>query len=168
MLRAFSKGVGERVISSLQDVRLKPDMRGGWAGSLGYGYRFYHLWYSRPPWGNWDTSYRINLRRANESDIGSAPWEAYVGFTYLKYGNEGLECLLNGLSVHDAQTTRTEQVEDEDGRIVEEYGVIQVTRGSDTLDEPLASALADTLSRFVGLITLVVDDFENERNEEDA
>ena len=53
------------------------------------------------------------------------------------------------------QTIRTDQVEDGDGRVVEEYGVIQVSHNSDALDEPLASALADTLRRFVEVITPV-------------
>ena len=55
-----------------------------------------------------------------------------------------------------------------DGRLVEEYGVIEISRAGEALDEPFASALADILRRFVEVITPVVDDFENDRNEEGA
>lgn len=163
----FLRGVGERVISSLQDDELKPDMKSGWAVSLGYGYRSYNLWYSRPPWGNWHMSYRISLLRSND-EVGAAPWHAQAGFTYRKDRNEGLEHWLEGLRVHDDQTMRTDQVEDTDGRLVEEYGVIEISRAGEALDEPFASALADILRRFVEVITPVVDDFENDRNEEGA
>ena len=164
----FLRGIGERVISSLRDDQLKPDRKSGWAGSLGYGYRFYHLWYSRPPWDNWDMSYRINLRRSNENELAAAPWHADVGFTYLKDKNDGLERWLDGLSVHDSQTMWTDQVEDGDGRLAEEYGVIQVSHYSDALNEPFSDALADTLRRFVEVFTPVIDRFEVERNENDA
>ena len=80
----FLRGVGERVISSLRDDQLKPDRKSWWAGSLGYGYRFYHLWYSRPPWDNWDLSYRTNVRRSDGNEPGTGLWHADAGFTYLK------------------------------------------------------------------------------------
>ena len=162
----FLRGVGERVISNLQDDQLKPDMRSGWAGSLDYGYRSYHLWYSRVPWGNWDMSYRINLRRSDEDELGADAWHANVGFTYRKDKSEGLNRWLEGLNVHDGQTMRTDEVEDRDGRVVEEYGVIQVSHDSDALDEPFTSVLADTLKRFVEVITPVVDGFEKQHDEE--
>ena len=93
---------------------------------------------------------------------------ADAGFTYLKDKNEGLERRLKDLNVHDDQATRTDQIEGENGRIAEEFGVIQVSRDSDALDEPFAEAMADTLRRFIEVITPVVDAFVNERNEEDV
>ena len=162
----FLRGVSERVISSLRDDQLKPDRKSWWAGSLGYGYRFYHLWYSRPPWDNWEMSYRINLRRSNGDEPGAVQWHGDAGFTYLKNKNEGLERGLKDLSVHDDQTMRTDQVEGDDGRIAEEFGVIQVSYDNDALDEHFAGALADTLRRFVEVITPMVDAYENERNKE--
>ena len=164
----FLRGVGERVISSLRDDQLKPDRKSWWAGSLGYGYRFYHLWYSRPPWDNWEMSYRTNVRRSDGNEPGTGLWHADAGFTYLKDKNEGLERRLKDLNVHDDQATRTDQIEGEDGRIAEEFGVIQVSRDSDALDEPFAEAMADTLRRYIEVITPVVDAFVNERNEEDV
>ena len=47
-----------------------------------------------------------------------------------------------------------------------EFGVIQVSYDNDALDEHFAGALADTLRRFVEVITPVVDAYENERNKE--
>ena len=151
----FLRGVGERVTNSFQDSHLKPDRKSGWAGSLGYGYRCYNLWYSRPPWGKWDMSYRISLRRSDETEPGGATWHGDVGFTYLKNGNEGLDRRLDGLSVLDRQTSRTDQVEDEEGQVVEEYGVIQTSLDGDALEERFAGALADMLGRFVEVITPV-------------
>ena len=162
----FLRGVGKRVIDSFQDSQLRPDRKGGWAVSLGYGYRCYNLWYSRPPWGNWDMSYRDSLRRSDENEPGGVEWHGDVGFTYLKNGNEGLDRRLDGLIVLDSQTSRTDQVEDEEGQVVEEYGVMQASLDGDALDERFAMALADGLRRFVEVITPVVDAFEEERDNE--
>ena len=45
-------------------------------------------------------------------------------------------------------------------------GVVSVSRPGDALDESFAGTLADTLERFIEVITPVVDDFENESNGE--
>ena len=159
----FLRGVVKRIMNDLEDDDLRPDKESGRAGSLGDGYRFYHLWYSRPPWSNWEMSYRVNLRRRSvtEDDPG-APWQAHVGFTYLKDKNEGLERWLKGRRVHNDQTARIDEIEDENGRVMARYSVIQVSHDSDALDESFARTLADTLKRFIEVITPVVDDFENE------
>ena len=162
----FLRGVGRRAINSFQDSQLRPDRKSGWAVSLGYGYRTYNLWYSRPPWDNWSMSYRISLRQRDDSEPGGSKWHGDVGFTYLKNDNEGLERLLDDLNVVDSQTSRTDQVEDESGQVVEEYGVIQASLESDALGEPFASALAETLGRFVEMITPVVNAFQEGRNAE--
>ncbi len=47
------------------DASLRPNRESKSAGSLGYGYRHYNLWYSRSPWSAWDMSYRLNLRRGD-------------------------------------------------------------------------------------------------------
>ena len=51
---------------------VRPDRRSRWAGQGG-DHRYYHLWYSRPPWGNWTTSYRVNLYQDEKSS-----WRAVV------------------------------------------------------------------------------------------
>ncbi len=161
----FLRGVGEQVVRSFQDSKLRPDRKGGWAVSLGHGYRCYNLWYSRPPWGNWDMSYRISLRQPDKNEPGESQWHGEVGFTYLKNDNKGLDRRLDGVIAVDTQASRTDQVEDENGQVVEEYGVIQASHDGFALDEPFASALADTLRRFVEVITPVVDAFQNERSD---
>ena len=155
----FLRGVGERVATILQDDKLKPDMKSGWAGSPGYGYRTYHLWYSRPPWSNWNMSYRISLRHNEEDEPGATGWRAHVDFTYRKDKHKGLEPWLEGLSVHDEQTIRTDQVEDATGQVVEEYGVIGVTLEGNALEESFPTELARTIGHFVEVITPVVDDW---------
>ena len=162
----FLRGVVKRIKNGLEDDELRPDKESGRAGSLGDGYRSYHLWYSRPPWSNWEMSYRVNLRRRSVTeDNPGAPWQAHVGLTYLKDKNEGLERWLKDLSVHDDQAARIDEVEDENGRVMARYSVIQVSHDSDALDESFASTLADTLVRFVEEITPAVEAFDLERRD---
>ena len=54
-----------------------------------------------------------------------AQWQAQLGFTYLKNRNDGLERYLKDLTVHHNQVARTDEVEDEEGRIVEQYSVLE-------------------------------------------
>ena len=70
----FLRRVGNIVLQGVSDtVRL--DRRSRWAGR-GEGHRYYHLWYrQRPPWGNWKTSYRVNLYEGE-----APPWRADVHF----------------------------------------------------------------------------------------
>ena len=82
LTRTFSRNRNDRItafLSSVADVVMeelsgvdKPDKRSRWAGQSG-DHRYYHLWYSRPPWGNWTTSYRVNLYKGD-----SPPWRAIV------------------------------------------------------------------------------------------
>ena len=159
----FLRGVAKRVKNGLEDDDLRPDRESGRAGSLDDSWRFYHMWYSRSPWGNWEMSYRISLRRVSGTEEApGAQWQAHVGFTYLKNKNEGLERWLKGLTVHHNQVARTDEVEDEEGRIVEQYSVLEVTQVGDALDETYSRALADTLIRFVERITPAVEAFDQE------
>lgn len=70
----FLRGVAERAVSGLED-QIKPDKQSRWAGVEG-GYRYYRLWYLRPPWGNGIMVYRINLSREKDSPD---TWRADVG-----------------------------------------------------------------------------------------
>ena len=159
----FLRGVAERMMHDLADASLRLNRESKSAGSLGYGYRHYNLWYSRSPWSEWDMSYRLNLRRGDEDnlDTGIPGWQVDVSFTYLKDENRGLEHRLDGLIVHGDQTIRTDQVEVENDQVIE-YGVIEVAHCSDALGETFASTLAGTLAKFIEVITPVVDNFERE------
>lgn len=161
----FLREVGERVLGSVED-ELGPDRLGWWADSLGYGYRSYRLWYSSPPWSEWAMSYRIGLRRRDDDEnADAAPWQAYVGFTYLKEQNERLEWWLEGTRIPVDHTTPTDLVEDQNGRVVEEYGVIEASLDGDNLDELFAATLTDTLTRLIEKITPAVEAFDLERRD---
>ena len=161
----FLRGVAEQTMHDLADTSLRPDRESKSAGSLGKGFRHYNLWYSRSPWSAWDMSYRLNLHRGDDDTLGTDVdgWQAYVSFTYLKDENRGLERLLDGLIIHDDQTTRTDLAEGEDDRLLE-YSVIEVAHPSDALSEAFAGTLARTLANFVEAITPVVDKFEGEHD----
>ena len=160
----FLRGVAERTIHDLADATLRPNRESKSAGSLGYGYRHYNLWYSRAPWNEWDMSYRLNLRRDDEDPpkTGIPEWRVDVSFTYLKDENRGLERRLDGLIIHGDQTIRTDQVEVEHDQIIE-YGVIELAHRCDALSGTFASTLARTLANFIGVITPVVGNFEREQ-----
>ena len=64
----FLRGVAKRTMDDLADASLRPNRESNSAGSLGYGYRHYNLWYSRSPWSAWDLSYRLNLRRGDDDN----------------------------------------------------------------------------------------------------
>ena len=79
----FLRGVFTRLLVELPDD-LKPDRTSRWAGGSST-WRYYHLWYSRPPWDNWDASFKINLERGNETAL----WNATVSFSDIPKGLEG-------------------------------------------------------------------------------
>lgn len=67
----FLRRVGDLVLEGTPEA-VRPDRRSRWAGQGG-DRRYYHLWYSRLPWGNWTTSYRVDLYNGD-----SPPWRANV------------------------------------------------------------------------------------------
>ena len=145
----FLRGVGELAVTVLP-IQVKPDKKSRWAGGEAGGaldHRYYRLWYSRPPWSNWEMSYRLNLFRGNET----VPWKVDVEFAYFP---EEMASKIKELHVHDEQMIEQDRV--------------LVTHDSDILNDSFASTLADTLRLFIERITPVVDQFEDERNEEDA
>ena len=159
----FLRGVRELAIDGLSD-ELKPDKKNRWAGGWPE-FRYYHVWYSRMPW-NWNLFYLVHLYPGEESDPAVAGWIAEVGFGYWnKSGGANLSVselveLINRvaeLRVYDDQKVTN----DGDGGIT-------VSRRADALDEPFAQTLADTLRRFIEVVTPEVDNFEALRNEEEA
>lgn len=159
----FLSGVREMAIDGLSD-ELKPDKKNRWAGERP-GFRYHHVWYSRTPW-NWHLFYLVHLYPGEESNSGVARWTAKVGFGYWnKSGRANLSIseladLLNRvaeLHVYDDQ----EVIDGRDGEVT-------VSRSADALDESFTTTLADTLRRFIEAVTPEVEDFEAERNEEEA
>ncbi len=142
----FLREVADRAINGLSD-NIKPDKRSRWAGGHST-WRYYHLWYSRPPWSNWGTSFRIDLWRGNETES----WiSSSVSF---RNSPNGLEERIRSLKLHD------EQQLEEDG-IVVPMGIVSLEGDSD-------DKIASIVRHFIQEITPIVDEFEEERNEEDA
>ena len=142
----FLREVAGRAIDGLSP-NIKPDKRSRWAGGHST-WRYYHLWYSRSPWSNWGTSFRIDLWRGNETDSWTS---SSVSF---RNSPNGLEERIRSLKLHDEQK-------------VEEDGIV-VQMGTVSLKEDPHDNIAIILRRFIEEITPIVDKFEDERNEEDA
>ena len=145
----FLREVAGLAVRELAD-QLEPDKKSKWAGDGG-DHRYYHLWYSSSLWANWGMTYLVNLRRG--SDDSSDTWRADLGFAYWGRDEEDLESRLEGLHVYDDQRAEKREI------LVTRHGA---------LDDSFADTLAATLRRFIEVVTPVVNDFENERNEEDA
>ncbi len=145
----FLSSAADLVLSSLADG-LRPDRRSRWAGGWAGGadFRYYHAWYSREPWSNWGMSYRMNLYRLENE---RTPWK--VNIELASFSGE-LGSKVAALKVHKDQ-------------IVDENRVF-VTHISEALDDAFAETLADSLRRFVEVITPVVNEHEDERNQEEA
>ena len=148
----FLRGVSERVVSSLPD-QIKPDRQSRWAGDHGfrYFYRYYRWWYSRPPWGNGVMVYLINLSREKDS---LDTYQADVGIGWWPSADEDVVSRVAELHIYDEQTV---------GK-----GWIGVSRRSSALDDSFADTLAETLCRFIEVITPKIDAIENEHNAADA
>ena len=142
----FVQKVGELALSGLPD-EIRPDKTGRWAG-VGGCRRYYHIWYSRPPWGNWKVNYSIDLWPQEES----GKWRATVLF-------ENRRKLplpaLDGISLNAEQE-------------IAPHGIYTLVRtGPDTLNDNFANQIAEILREFIVQITPIVDDFGNESSEED-
>ena len=128
-------------------------------------WRSYHFWYSRPPWGNWETFYRINLTPC-KGDVGNY-WQGNVGveciirntkgkFALTEPEIESLEKILAGAKIHkDQQFHRDDKVFS-----------LSVRCESKTLNSDFAKVISSAIRPFVEEITPALDEFENSRNEE--
>ena len=148
----FLREVADRARNRLP-ADVKPDEVSRWAGSYA-NFRYYHLWYSRAPWGNRTTTYEIKLHDWSKSS--SARWHCDLTlWSRRSEVKEALRSKLVDLTINDDQ----QWIRD---------GALQVTRRSDALDDAFADTLAETLAHFIEVITPIVDDLENEDSEEDA
>ena len=144
----FLRRAADLAVGGLAD-QLRPDKKSRWAGDAGY--RYYHLWYSSPLWANWEMTYLINLYSGNDDSPNT--WRADVGFAYWGRDIADLESRLEGLHVYDDQRVGNREI-------------LVTRRGA--LDDSFANTLEETLRHFIEVVTPVVHEFENERNEEDA
>ena len=153
----FLREVADLTVQELSNS-LRPDKRSRWAGEFwklpNWKWRYYHLWYSRPPWGNWDMSYRVNLWRTDEDPALSGSDTQYRA----------------NVEFRDDKNALTEKARD---KINAHFTDLDLTRGVtavfgfDALDSTNARTIADTLRRLIEAITPIVDDPENESNEAD-
>ena len=122
----FFYTVRDMVLSDLP-ASVRPDRRSRWGGSS-WEYRYFHFWYRRPPWGNWDLSYRINLYPQD----GTGKWSAEVEFG--QFAVEMEEKLLS-LPVPDIQRSET--------------GYLKVALGADVLEHDFATTIAQATRRLI-------------------
>ena len=155
----FLRKTANIALNSLPDS-IRPNRTSRWAGS-GYDRRFaggrwrryYHLWYSNtPPWGNWRVSYRLNLYPKNETDAWeSGPWSVNLELAYLS----------NDL----ANRVMESSVGDE---LISKGDCVATILTSDDLDDQFANALAKTLKNLIANATHVVNEFEDERANQES
>ena len=137
----FVKKVGELALIGLPN-EIRPDKFGRWAGD-GRDRRYYHIWYSRPPWGNWKVNYSVDLWPQEEP----GQWLAVVSF-------ENRQKL--PLPAPDGLALNLHQE-------VASHGVYTyTTTGPDTLNDEFAGRIAEILREFITQITPIVDDYGNE------
>ena len=139
----FFYGVRDMVMSDLP-ASVRPDRRSRWGGGSGE-YRYFHFWYRRPPWGNWDLSYRINLYPQDGSDM----WSAEVEFGKFPVN---LEERLLSLSISEIERA--------------EPGHLKLPMGSGMLEHDFASSIAQVTRQLIEDFTPIVDAFEEEANQE--
>ena len=140
-LRRVAESAKERVSDEV-----RPDKTSRWAGGNSYS-RYYQLWYSREPWQNWWTAYRIEIYPEAEeypAQIEQA-WTARVGFVP---GPVVDRLDLASLKIHEEQELR-------DAGIWVEFEASQLT-------DDLADRLTDVLVKLISQITPIIEDLDNE------
>lgn len=138
----FLRNMGKLTLTGLPEA-IRPNKTSRWAGDDG-GFRYYHFWYSRPPWGNWRLSYRVNLRQETgepgywraEFKLRSYPGDAQSAFA-------GIDLPI-------------EYRVDSDG--------ITATVGTGPLNEEFAGRIAEVVRKAIEAITPIVDDLGNEED----
>ena len=149
----FLKKVGELTLQGLEG-EIRPNRTSRWAGQFWVGgkiWRYYHFWYQRNPWGNWNVEYAVNLWQEDEENT----WSAKIEFMhYLK----GLQDKLTDVSLDPEQYPNPSGTRN---------GIAVKVIGS-ALDDDFANRIAQMTRRFIEQITPIVDRFEEENNEEEA
>lgn len=159
----FLSGVREMAIDGLSD-ELKPDKKNRWAGERPK-FRYHHIWYSRMPW-SWHLFYLLHLYPGEEGNSSVARWTAKVGFGYW---NKSGRANLSTSELADLLNRVTELHVYDDQEVIDgRDGEVTISHHADMLDESFTKTLADTLRRFIEVVTPEVDDFEARRNEEEA
>ena len=142
----FLRGVSNQSIASLP-FHLRPDKTSRWAGG-NPSWRYWHMWYSRPFWGNWKMSYFVHLVREEE---GQKVWRAWLGLGYWESEIDNLEQRLAGLNVFDDQRFNNRE--------------LHVSRVGNVSEDSFASELSKVICRFITDVTPKIDAIVEESNE---
>lgn len=145
----FLRKVSELTLKELED-EIRPNRTSRWAGGEGKVWRYYHFWYRRNPWGNWNVDYRINLWQEDRENT----WGGNVEF---RHSLKGLQAKLTDVSLDPEQSF---ELRGEEG--------VRVQIGSGALDDEFAGRIAQMTRKFIEQITPIVDAFEEENNEEES
>ena len=142
----FLRGVSSQSIASLP-FHLRPDKTSRWAGG-NPSWRYWHMWYSRPFWGNWKMSYFVHLVREEE---GQKVWRAWLGLGYWESEIDNLEQRLAGLNVFDDQRFNNRE--------------LHVSRVGNVSEDSFASEISKVICRFITDVTPKIDAIVEESNE---
>jgi hypothetical protein len=142
----FLRGVYSRSIANLP-FHLRPDKTSRWAGG-DPSRRYWHMWYSRPFWGNWKMSYFIHLV---QEEGGQNDRQAWLGLGFWNSEIDDLEQRLDGVHVFDDQ--RFNNLE------------FHVSRLGSVSEDSFASELSEIICRFITVVTPKIDAIAEESNE---
>ena len=142
----FLRGVSNRSIASLPP-HLRPDKTSRWAGGNS-SWRYWHMWYSRPFWGNWKMSFFIHLVRQEE---GQDNWRAWLGLGFWDSEIDNLKQRLDGLSVFADQRFHNSE--------------LHVSRVGTVPEDSFTEEISKTICRFIEVITPKIDAISDDGNE---
>ena len=142
----FLRGVSNRSIANLP-FHLRPDKTSRWAGGSP-SHRYWHMWYSRPFWGNWKMAYFVHLVPEEE---GPDEWRAWLGLGFWDSEIEDLEQRLEGLEVYDDQRFHNKE--------------LHVSRVGSISDDSFANELCKTIGHFITVVTPKIDAIADDINE---
>lgn len=138
----FLRNMGKLTVNGLPEA-IRPNKTSRWAGDGG-GFRYYHFWHSRPPWGNWRLSYRVNLyQETGEPGYWRAEFE-------LKDYRGDAQSAFAGIALP------IEYRVDSNG--------ITAKIGTGQLNEAFADRIAEVVRKGIEEITPRVDDWGNEED----
>ena len=175
--RAFQRNRNDEITHFLRKVAsltvdelledIKPDMTSRW-GAGSPDYRYYRLWYSRTPWASprriW---YAIVM--LPKDGVSDSTWHGEVRFEYHKPGLIG-----QGYSEEDfvnlenAVQNLVNQAGFENFSGGRERQVIVRLDGEYPLDDSFAQSLSNALRLLIEEITPIVDEFEDERTNQES
>ena len=138
----FLRNMGKLTVNGLPEA-IRPNKASRWAGDGG-GFRYYHFWYSRPPWENWRLSYRVNLYQET-----GAPGYWRAEFELKGYRGDAQRAFA-GIDLP------IEYRVDSDG--------ITAKVGTGPLNEEFAGRIAAVVRKGIEAITPIVNDLGNEED----